>query len=84
MFRSLVLTLGLAHAAWGFSVNQRQSFTSATPLAMSATADEGDSRRGFFSKAATIAAVGLGSPFLPVDMANAVTGVGKVNAKLKG
>lgn len=48
----------------------------------STTAD-GESRRTFFSKAATAAAVGLGCPFLPLDSANAVTGVKNVSAKLK-
>lgn len=46
--------------------------------------NEGDSRRGFFSKAAGMAVVGLGCPFLPVAPASAVSGTSKVNAKLKG
>ncbi|CAB9497838.1 expressed unknown protein [Seminavis robusta] len=46
--------------------------------------DDGDSRREFFSRSVGIAAAGLGVPFLPLESANAVSGVSKVNAKLKG
>ena len=46
--------------------------------------EEVDSRRTFFAKTATIASVGLGFPFIPSNVANAVTGTSKVNAKLQG
>ena len=88
MYRSLISTLGLLlsccqHSAWGFAVVGSSLQREATRLTMSTT-DEEDSRRVFLTKAAAIAAVGLGSPFLPTDVANAVTGANKVNAKLKG
>ena len=61
-----------------------QQETRSSNLLASLQETEGDSRRDFFSKTAGMAAVGLGCPFLPIDAAEAVSGVGKVNAKLKG
>ena len=55
----------------GFAPSTQQA--KSTQL-LSATQDEGDSRRSFFSKTAGMAAVGLGCPFLPIDSAHAVTG----------
>lgn len=66
-----------------FSASCGKSFKS-THLSFSAAGEDGDSRRTFFSKTAGMAVAGLGCPFLPMGAANAVTGVSKVNAKLKG
>ena len=82
--RTAALALGLlftGQSVFGFIPSSQQS--TGTQL-LSSAQDEGDSRRSFFSKTAGMAAVGLGCPFLPLDAANAVTGAGKVNAKLKG
>ena len=84
MVVALGLVLGsVSRVALGFSVGGMNAKSMQLSMATSLQ-DEGDSRRSFFSKAAGIAAVGLGCPFLPLDVANAVTGTGKVNAKLKG
>ena len=83
--RSIVLSLGFlvsASGVLGFSTTAPQETKSSKLLATSQ--DDGESRRDFFSKTAGMAALGMGFPFLPVDTANAVSGAGKVNAKLKG
>ena len=83
--RSIVISLGFllsASGVMGFSTTAPQETRSSK---LSATSqDDGETRRDFFSKTAGMAVLGMGFPFLPVDTANAVSGVGKVNAKLKG
>lgn len=78
--RAAVLSLFVS-SVFGFTPSVKE--TVSTSL-YSSVQSEGDSRREFFAKTASIAAIGVGSPFLPVDVASAVTGTGKVNAKLKG
>lgn len=84
IFGSAVLSFGFilsTSSVLGFTPNMEVSRSSRLSTSLQ---DEGDSRRDFFSKTAGMAVVGLGCPFLPIDAANAVTGTGKVNAKLKG
>lgn len=85
MLRFVVLSFALllsAPATLGF-IPASSKETVPTSL-FTSFQDEGDSRRDFFTKTAGVAAFGLGCPFLPIDAASAVSGVGKVNAKLKG
>lgn len=84
IFGSAVLSFGFilsTSSVLGFTPNMEVSRSSRLSTSLQ---DEGDSRRDFFSKTAGMAVVGLGCPFLPIDAANAMTGTGKVNAKLKG
>jgi len=84
-----IITLGLAlcgQLALGFSVSGPSEGKSSMLLMRDSSEVKGDgsSRRSFFTKAAAVTVAGLGCPFLPLDVANAVSGTGKVNSKLKG
>jgi hypothetical protein len=87
MRESLVFACGLlvlsSALVTAFSASSSVRQTTALSAA-SHQQQDGESRRRFFSKTAGLAVAGLGVPYLPMDVANAVTGTQKVNAKLQG
>jgi hypothetical protein len=70
-----------AHSAFGFMLSQQQS--TASPLMMTGTPADGDSRRDFMTKTVATALTIAGSGVLAPNPAHAVKGADKVNAMLK-
>jgi membrane protein YqaA with SNARE-associated domain len=87
--RQVFCTLGLilsfgGQPTWAFSVAGMERKARSSVCLSAAQQENGDSRRSFFSKAGAVAVAGFGFPFLPLDVAHAVSGTNKVNGKLKG